>query len=62
MMLGMLVMYSMHFVVVTLLFQLLAEHSWLLYHASDLLTNASKYINEFSGSLYTTPTLLALQS
>ena len=55
----MLLIYLMYFVVVTLLFQLLSKHLLAaLYLVSDLLTIACKHIND---SLYTRPTLLALQ-
>ena len=51
----MLLMYSMYFVVVMLLFQLLAIVQ-LLYHVSDFLTSVCKQVNDLSIHYsYTTP-------
>ena len=54
-----------YFVVVTVLFQLLAKQTYvlkLLYYVSDLLTSTHEHVrNNFIHSLYTTPITLALQ-
>ena len=52
----------MYFVVVTLLFLLLANIVQLLYHVSDLLTSICKHVNDLSIHYSNiTPKLLALQ-
>ena len=52
----MLLMYLMYCVVVTLLFQLLAQLSSAVFHVSDLLTSVCKHVNNLSPHYsYTTP-------